>query len=162
MISEGYYYLSGAIYGTALRGDKAYVMQLLDKGADPNDGIHIASELGYYDIVKLQLESGADPNRYVNLAIAAQNDHADIVKLLLEKGANPNISDVFFEAAKRGNVEIVKKLLAHPGINVDVTNHFSQTPLDLALYYNHKECADLIREAGGKHGYQVRSEKEQL
>ena len=56
-------------------------------------------------------------------------------------------------------MEIVKILLAHPGIDVNVMNHLSQTPLDLALYYNHKECADLIRAAGGKTWDQIHSEK---
>ena len=53
---------------------------------DGNDYLKEASERGYYDIVKLLLENGANPNSKNNIIvkIAEQNKNYNIVELLKE------------------------------------------------------------------------------
>lgn len=85
------------------------IENLLKRGANPNiideqnqqyTLLCIASENGYYNIVKLLLEYGADPNlRNTNgsttlMSTSGSDDYTwntDIIRLLLEYGADPNI-----------------------------------------------------------------------
>ena len=83
------------------------IENLLKRGANPNiideqnqqyTLLCIASENGYYNIVKLLLEYGADPNilsRGGDTALigASQRNYTDTVKLLLEYSADPNLQD---------------------------------------------------------------------
>lgn len=59
-------------------------------------GLLDAAQHGHKEIVKLLLETKADPNiqnddTNTPLILAAKHGHTDIVKLLLDAGANPNI-----------------------------------------------------------------------
>jgi ankyrin repeat protein len=60
--------------------------------------LHITANIGYFGIVKLLLERGANPNTKDNngwtpLHWAAYHGHVDVVRVLLERGADPWIAD---------------------------------------------------------------------
>lgn len=88
----------------------ACVSLLLAHHANPNihfdtrPALTIAAMFGQYEICKLLLESGANPNETdgphtTALMFAAEEGHAEVVKLLLEFGANPNQKDLSNETA---------------------------------------------------------------
>jgi ankyrin repeat protein len=95
------------------------VQFLLDKGANPSSGLSSAAYLGDVNIVKLLLSKGAELG--ASLHFAASSGHADIVALLL----------------------------AQPGVDVNQTDAYGNTPLHDALEFGHEDCAELIRAAGG-------------
>ena len=130
-----------AMKEAAAKGNIALVKSLLNKGINPNGyvfketptketyfsqqtdrPIHVASEKGHFEIVKLLLESNANPNWcccscVTALHLAIQANHVNIAKLLLENGADPNITydldvDSFGLSQKYGNnkmIELLKK-----------------------------------------------------
>jgi ankyrin repeat protein len=109
----GYLKARGADYDLSIAskvGDYAGVRQLLDSdpalvkkmpkysGAYSGTPLRNAASGGFYEIVKLLLERGADPNqpepgigtRGTALHTAISKRQGDIVKLLLRNGADPN------------------------------------------------------------------------
>lgn len=83
---------------------------LLSQTANPNirfdtrPVLSIAAMFGQYDICKLLLEAGANPNETdgpltTPLMFAAEEGHAQVVQLLLENGANPQAKDRSDETA---------------------------------------------------------------
>lgn len=92
-----------------------------------------------------------DINHRTALGSAAEHGHAECVRLLLSApGIDVNQTrPPLILAAFYGNTECVKLLLTAPGIDVNKVDH-GHTALYYAEKYNHKECARLIREAGGQ------------
>jgi hypothetical protein len=83
------------------------------------------------------------------LHAAAAGDHTAIVRLLLESGANPNAEqqDSFrplHAAAQNGNIDIVRLLLEH-GADPTLTDAQGRTPRVLAEEAGHAEVAVLLR-----------------
>lgn len=87
-----------ALHDAAFAGDAAKAMTALDAGCPVNDarttafanacstGLHVAAEHGHFDIVKLLLQSGADPVLadgwgHTAAHLAALEDNADILKV---------------------------------------------------------------------------------
>ncbi|HEX7028187.1 MAG TPA: ankyrin repeat domain-containing protein [Gammaproteobacteria bacterium] len=126
-----------AMKEAARKGDMTEVKALLDKGINPNGysfketpteeiyfsqltnrPIHEASEQGHFQLVRLLLEYGADPNWcccscVTALHIAIKGGHVEIARLLLENGADPTILydqeiDSFGLAERKGNKEMIK------------------------------------------------------
>jgi ankyrin repeat protein len=88
----------------------ACVSLLLANKANPNihfdtrPALTIAAMFGQYEICKMLLEAGANPDETdgphtTALMFAAEEGHAEVVKLLLEFGANPNRKDLSNETA---------------------------------------------------------------
>ena len=94
------------LHFSANLGDLDGVIRALDKGT-PVDNLEgkkfstpliFASERGFFDIVKLLIEEGADPNfqnrfGFSALHAACSNNHLKVVQLLILKGADVNIMD---------------------------------------------------------------------
>lgn len=117
----------------ASKGDSEQIRALLKKGANPNvvavDGwtpLTAAASEGHPETVQILLRSGAKidaPEGGGNTALfwAAFYNHTDVIQSLLSKGADIN-----------------KKSKSAGG----------ESPLHAALRLNHKEAADLLRQAG--------------
>ncbi|KAL8807781.1 MAG: hypothetical protein Q9200_004529 [Gallowayella weberi] len=117
-------------------GHEAIVELLINRGSDVNlrrtggygFPLSAASERGFYDIVCLLLEKGANVNNrgghYLNaLQAAASAGSEPIVRLLLRSGADVNMQggafgDPLRAASIRGHHAIVKILLEH-GASID-------------------------------------------
>ncbi len=97
-------------------GHEEIIRLLLDRGADPNDGIYHAAAGQPPDIVRLLLDKGANPTNGLCSAVDARR--ADIVQLLIARGANVNSNcsetdrPVLLDAAEYSNSKIVRLLKA--------------------------------------------------
>ena len=79
--------LSDDFLGVEQNGNIEIVKLLLDSGAEPTAGLSAAVQAGHIEIVKLLLDSGAEPTAGFIAAVRA--GHIEIVKLLLDSGADP-------------------------------------------------------------------------
>ena len=91
------YLLYTSLHKAALKGHRAVVHLLLNRGADPNardtygeTPLQNAAFYGHKDVVKLLLDGGADPNgsdEYGETALhkGAKNGSKEIVQLILER-----------------------------------------------------------------------------
>lgn len=132
------------VFSALIEHDDDFVMELLDRGADPNSigpypdipllhgnecsVLHLAALLGHTNIVQYLLQKGADIDFQSNkegtaLSAAAQNGHMAVVQHLLDKGADINAEgghyyDNPLAAACFGNHEAIARLLINKGANV--------------------------------------------
>jgi dipeptidyl aminopeptidase/acylaminoacyl peptidase len=112
------------------KGDLAEVRNLVEKGADVNNGtrrgttpLHTAAAAGLDDVAALLIEKGADVNAKMNwpwtpIHSAAENGYKDIVELLIAHGANVNAEDgarrtPLYYAKEKRHTEIVELLRKH-------------------------------------------------
>jgi hypothetical protein len=114
--------LESAVYS----GNVENVRQLLDSGADVNQGggtlLRLAAEAGHAEIAKMLVEKGADVNAKTAtggtpLMVAAAFGHADVVKVLLPKVTDINATDVegetaLYMAVAENHVDVVRVLIA--------------------------------------------------
>ncbi len=132
---------------------------LVEKGANVNvqgtsTPLLLAAAGGYYDIVRMLCDRGADSNaktesRYSTvLASAAENGHKDVVELLLKGGADVNICNSLGEtslfcAAEHGHEDVVETLFAH-GADVTAKNYWNRSPLSCAVNNNHARVVEVF------------------
>ena len=117
---------------------------------------HAASG-GYLDIVRLLLESGADPNvtdnvEYDALYDACSEGHFDVVKLLFEfdsphKITEETINSAYLCACYDGHLEIVSYLIGK-GADVNATGGGGRLAIDYAIRKNNIPLAELLMESG--------------
>jgi ankyrin repeat protein len=97
-----------------------------------------------------------DENGDTALMLAVYHGYFNIVKLLLQKGADPNIinakyplrSPVLIDASGCGNIDIVKEILSDPRTNVNIQNSSGRTALIKAIIYGHTEIVKLLLANG--------------
>ena len=152
---------------TPLKKNRINVNVTYEFGITPLD---IAVYNGNADIVKALVIAGADVNvtdkygntplmkasRQGNLEIfeVLVNAGEDIVQLLLDSGAKVNVTNVIEEtplhiASKEGNLEIVKALV-NAGAELNTTDIFGKTALQMAKRYGRDDNVNKAIEAGKK------------
>jgi len=151
------------IFEATSTGDNNTVEQLL--ADDPEllntfsiDGftlLGLASYFGHFQLVKLLLEKGADPNTPSNNQFKVAPIHSacsisnyEIAELLLINGANANAKQLhdytpLHAAAHNGKTELAR-LLINYGADINAKTNDGKTPQSLALEIGFNELADLI------------------
>jgi ankyrin repeat protein len=124
--------------------------------------LHIASQEGYTDVVKVLLKSGADAEKTTPatsdklspLMIASQFGHLSIVKLLFECGVNVEATDkrhrtALTHAVMNGHSHIVSYLL-RLGANPNTKDSSGNSLVHYASAYGWYYCFKLLIEAKAK------------
>jgi ankyrin repeat protein len=153
---------SDALTRATKRGDIDMVKYLFDQGMQINafytldDGSHghtaweEVTRHGYFDIVKLLVEHGADVNDPSVSYVATNGGQShSILKYLLENGGDVDQRDeegntALMMAAKYNRVENVK-LLLEAGADKSLKNNEGKTALDIAKDAKAAEPAKLIK-----------------
>ena len=138
-----------ALAAAITTGDTGIVERLLAAGAQIDERTRfagapplcIASELGSAPIVKLLLESGAQPDvmshqHRTPLMLAAVRGHASVVEILLDAGARHTHEDMDRNsalglAAMEGRLDTAR-LLIDRGADLNHKNEHGRTPLEIA------------------------------
>lgn len=142
-------------------GNYDETLQALEGGEDPNQFdeyghsyLYIAVEFNYYEIAKLLLQFGADPNlgSMFPLYNTIYEDKPLFAKLLLENKARPNITNKagaspLHIATFFSNVDIVN-MLVQAGANPNLQNRKGNTPLHYAVYGNNYFITKILKENG--------------
>ena len=147
------------------KGDLKLVQKLLNKGADVEardesgqSPLHHASYLGYFEIVKLLIDSGADVNLKVPgveltpLHGATMNGDINIVKYLIEHHAQLDSEDIegatpIFAACWIGELPVVKYLVEN-GANIEMTTSYGTTVLHHASQSGNLELVKFLINEG--------------
>ena len=111
---------------------------------------------GNYDVAKLFLENGADPNDMATSTMApihwaVVNNDSKYLLLLLNYGANPNLAEKskdkwtpLFDAIFWDRIENVKILIDN-GANLKLKSKDGKTPLEYAEEKDSTECIDYLK-----------------
>eukprot|EP01012_Entosiphon_sulcatum_P006379 TRINITY_DN129_c0_g1_i3.p1 TRINITY_DN129_c0_g1~~TRINITY_DN129_c0_g1_i3.p1 ORF type:complete len:722 (-),score=98.16 TRINITY_DN129_c0_g1_i3:101-2266(-) len=151
------------VLNAVARKDIAYIQRAIQSGFNINSGdydarspLHVASNLGYLDVVKFIVENGADVNIRdtfdgTPLDDAMRRDHKDVVSYLIASGArigsNKGKEVELVDAASHGDLQKVKTLVEN-GIAVTCSDYDKRTPLHLAVCEGHYEVAKYLLEHG--------------
>ena len=120
------------------------VFEVVD--SDGNSLLHIACAVGNISLVGFLIKNGADilkPNRRGDAPIhaACQYSRLDILKILLEsRDCDPNQQNgsgdvplhIVCRNSRGSKLPFLKMLLCTPGINPEIVNHESRTPIEVA------------------------------
>ncbi|QMV46176.1 hypothetical protein HC358_03815 [Wolbachia pipientis] len=121
--------------------------------------LHLASEVGEFDKVKLLLDRGAnieaqDKFGYTPIFLATQSGKWSIVRLLLDKGANIDAQDkegqtLLHFAVSGNNLDMIQFLLDR-GANIEVQDDFGYTPILYAAQSGKWDVVKLLISNGAK------------
>lgn len=166
-----------ALVAACVAGDLAMVKRLVAMGANVNaaaPAIHnleisadvgsqpclmLAVQHGWLDIAQFLLDSGAEVNWRdglgdTALTAAVRTGSRVAVQMLIGHGADVNRMGMdgtpLFSAIVGGHRDIVRLLLDR-GAQINVASYYGETPLKLALEYEYKFLADLLRAHGATH-----------
>lgn len=151
------------LLAAAARNDFAAVEKLLKEGANANakdegnmQPLVFAVNFGSIEIVRLLLESGADPDIKIEgatvLATAAMNGYARIAALLLEAGARVderygNESTPLMNAVFMNHASTVETILKHDP-NLSLENSDGMTALSIAQAQGYTQLVELLLKYG--------------
>ncbi|KAK6507850.1 hypothetical protein TWF481_006272 [Arthrobotrys musiformis] len=120
----------------------------------------LAAGKGYYEIVRLLVEHGADihstslKNRRPLFHQAVFSGKAEMVEYLIDKGANVDVRDIdgwspIMVAAQMGYCNIIKTLL-DKGANIDSEAQSGATALFLAAQQGHTAAVELLLDRNAR------------
>lgn len=161
---------AGSIHDAAYSGDKEKVAKLLSRGVsadapDPSGTAPLvkALKMNHYDVAKLLIENGADPNvtdpstGLPAILLAAKNKKLDLMQLFIAKGADVNLSHkdgftALSDAAFFGRIKLAKLLLengANPNAII-VKDDQHVTVRQNAMAQGHTDMVALLDRFGAK------------
>ena len=126
-----------------------------DEDENSNQPLHLAVEGGHLNSAQLLINNGANVSainglKLTPLHLAANNGHDAVVRLLMEEDASIDCLDTkthgaapLHLACEKGRYECVKILLENDA-SITVTNHKGETPLDMAIEADEKDCVELF------------------
>jgi ankyrin repeat protein len=128
-----------------------------EKDGRGNAPLQFAAEYGYFDIVKLLIEKGAQVNTTnkfgkTPLHKAACMHNRNTVEHLINNDANPNVQDnegltVLQEAVLMGQLEVVKCLI-EKDVDIDLVNRAERTALHFAVLKGFEDIVEYLVTAG--------------
>ena len=150
-----------ALHYLAVEDEREAVLWLLSRGAsiDPRNDfggtpLMDAASLGYEEMVRLLLASGADPNAQdpsneSALTWAARNGETRVAEILLDAGAatETGLETPLHCAAGNGHVALVKLLLTR-GARIEAPGFLAWTALHYAAEHGHDAVVDVLLESG--------------
>jgi cytochrome c len=153
---------AGPLHDAAKDGDVAQIELLLSQGADINQGVlgtplYFAIDADHAEAAKLLIERGADVNKQSTLGAplhaASARGMTYTVALLLDRGADLHLQwqqmTPLHIAARNGRLEVVRLLLDR-GADINATTGLDEPALHFAVFFEHQDVADLLRERGTK------------
>ncbi|OOR11350.1 hypothetical protein BW897_17935 [Bacillus cereus] len=144
------------------------VISLLKKGADvniqddmKNNPFLYAGAEGYFDILKLTIDAGADPsltNRYGGTALIPASEHGyiDVIKELLTRttidvnhvnnlGWTALMEAIVLSNGNETQQQVIQLLIEH-GADVNIPDNDGVTPLEHARAHNFEEIEKILLE----------------
>jgi len=141
---------------------------LLKKGINVNTKsdelwtpLHLATELGFKNIIEFLIKNGANVNVYAKdnispIILAIEQGSKDIVEILIENGANVNATTKFYNeklnetyeepillSTLRWRFRDIAKMLIENGANVNIITKYGETPLMMSIIMQDEELINL-------------------
>lgn len=127
--------------------------------AEVDDLLLVAVNTGYFDVIGLLLDSGADPNSQDSegktaLQYSIEESDSNLTELLLVRGADPNIKSsagqsALIRAVHHSDLGAISRLinLARIPVDVNITRSDGKTALEIAALDN-LEITEMLLNAG--------------
>ncbi|KAK0158622.1 hypothetical protein PV328_009600 [Microctonus aethiopoides] len=145
-----------------LLSTKAFDVDVKNSISNDKTALHIASENGYYDLVKVLIDDYhatvniADKSGKLPLQLACDKYKIKIVKFLLQRNSdlqeyaqrfiNDKIVDDLFDAAETNNINKVIELLKDKKVEVDAEDlgNYNRTILEVASIKGYEELVRIL------------------
>ena len=122
--------------------------------------LHQATKLNNLELVMHLVKRGASVNNgkewgFTAVTICAQEGFTEICEYLIYHGAEMDmkIGDDDWQpihfAASEGHTETLM-LLVEKGVDMNTPTNKADTPLDIALEFEHEECSEMLETLGAK------------
>ncbi len=101
--------------------------------------------------------------RYDTRKIAIERGSVHTIKSLIKDGLDVNEIDfrgrtvIHYALYSSRSLEVMKLLITKEA-NINIVNNYGATALDIALFYDKTEIAELLRKHGGKTGEELKAE----
>ncbi|WP_039458118.1 ankyrin repeat domain-containing protein [Candidatus Jidaibacter acanthamoebae] len=90
-----------------------------------------------------------DVSGFTPLRLATLYNNPEIVKTLIRVGANISNQGMVHYAVRENNIELIEFIAQHAkDVDWNETNYAGNTPLKVAIYYDHKEIVKALIHAG--------------